>query len=720
MDPQRRLRSWTPMALAMALLGLFSAHVAHAAWPDSYPGRVAAVDAMRRDMVYPGFIYDAGQIEALYDNACTLKSSSACNWKKWQGEAGGDLTLAGQAFAGACPRDPLGCVVLGWVKTRDETGRLGSKGKDPAGGARAFEQGCKEKAYAPACTELGHLYQEGIGVGVDLERSRKLLAEGCTAKDPWGCYLLGRVYEEGRGVTADLPTAMDYYEKACGDDVPHACVQLGTLVENGKVGVASPQRAAKLYGDSCKAHFAGGCTELARLYVEGNVVARSTSVAMGLFKTACDGGDIRACYELAVLYEKDEGMGGKSAEAVKVYQQACQTGLGGACARLGMMYLEGRGVAKDQQRGIDMVTRACEKGDPTSCDVMGTLYESGKGAPMNLTRAVKMYSQACDTGGAAGCYHLALLYEDGKGVDKNPSRALGLYRKSCERGDSQSCATLAHRYLNGAGVMKDMGKAAELFDLGCKGGDANACASLGAMLEQGKGIDADPARALKLFEQSCRAESGAGCFEVGRHHEAGDLVPVDFSKALNFYDRGCDLGFDKACQARVPVTFQARFEGIVNTAFESPVCQVWSYDPQDPERNVLLAEGNGRNVDVNVGPHNGKAKTFTHSGNTFETGAELVGYSSWKSDSESDLFIQHYEVWSEKMGAVDRFPGDGSFSRDRKGKTAIVYSRDDGSIRRDGADRCSFVDGYPELAADQCSEIQALLIAQELTVCKGE
>jgi TPR repeat protein len=720
------VRNWWLAAttLAGAVIAGSVAHEAAAAWPDGYPGRVAAVDAIRHDMAMPGIIYDPQDIKARYEDACKKKSSSACNWTKWQGANGGDLKLAREHYAGKCPSDPLACVVLGYTESRDDKGNLVFD--NPAKGAKAldyFTKACKEKAYAPGCTGEGELYLNGIGTDVDLERARKLVDEGCKAEDPWGCYLLGTMYENGQGGPADFGKAAELYKSACSSKIPHACVQLGTLTEDGRAGTRNPEAAAKVYGEACEGKFTGGCYQLGRLYAEGRVVQRSPSIALGMYKTACDGGDFLGCYGLATFYESGEAGEGDIKDAAKIYDEACSKGYAKACTRTGEMYIKGRGLNKDVEMGVKLIQKGCSGADPGGCDTLGALYENGNGLDMNLTKAAELYKMACERGEGKGCYHLGNLYEVGKGVSQSATESQTLFQAACDKGHGKSCGRLARRYLTGDGVEKNMARAAELLGKGCAGQDGDSCGKLAGMYQSGKGVSADPAKALQLYTDACDFDNGQACFELAEMYAKGSNgVAIDFKKAAKGYSRGCSLKFDKACEAGKSVVFQARFEEVIAVAWESNICQVWSLDPEAPEKTKLVATVRKEAFEIQDGPLAGNTVTLARDPNEFKTDKKVVGFSKWRfNNGKKDLTFRHYEVWDPEEEPIDTFPGDMSYSDDRLGDTKLLLSREEETIRRSAPNtKCSFAGGYPVITVDHCSEIQALAAAQLVTSCKGE
>lgn len=713
------------MALAAAFVGVVATQqVAEAAWPDGYPGRVKAMDAIRYDVAYPGIVYDAAQVKARYEDACKNKSSSACNWTKWQGAQGGELAKIKSFYAGKCPQDPLACVALGYVENRDEKGNiiLGEGGK-PAKANEYFETACEKKAYAPACSSLGEAYLYGSGVAVDYARALKLVDEGCKAEDPWGCYLQGTLLESGKGGSVDNGRAVELYTTACNAKIPHACVALGTMIEDGRAGSRDLNKAAKTYGDACDGNYMGGCYQVGRMYDEGKTGTRNTTIASQMFKKSCDGGDILGCFGLATYYENGTVPDGDVEDAVKIYDEACQRGHTKACSKLGELYIRGKGVNKDVPMGVGFIQKACDANDLAGCGILGQLYESGNGVEMNIAKASELYKNACDRGDGKSCGQLANFYEVGKGVDQNAGRALELYEKACTSGHGKSCGKLANRYMTGDGVDKNMAKASELLDKGCTGGDGASCAKLGGLYNSGKGVKADPARAIALFESACDYDNGQGCFDFAEAYAKGtNGMPVDFKKAGKGYSRGCELKFEKACSAGGSIVFQSRMEEVLSTAFESTMCQVWSQDREDPEKTKQVVLVNKKSFEVMDGPLKGNTVNLAQDPTEYKTvGKKQQGLSKWRfNNGKKEVTFKHIEEWDSENEPIDSFPGDSSYSEDRVGGIRLVYSREEQVVKRAAPNpKCAFP-GYLVLTTEHCSEVQALIAAQLISECKGE
>ncbi len=711
--------SWS--MFMMALLGLvLGGRAAWAAWPDGYEGRVRNLDALRYDMAYPGVGFDAGRIQSLYEDACRLKSSSACDWKQWQGAEGGDLQKAAAFFESRCPGEPQSCVVMGWALSRDTYGNLDPKSATLKKAYGYFETACKKKGYAAGCSAMAEMHLYGIGVAADYALARKLADEGCKAQDPYGCYLVGVIIEKGRGTKADPAKAAQQYAAACKKDVPNACVDWARLLENGQAGKPDPKKAAELYGEYCNRKVASGCAAMARLYMDGKGVPRNPTLAENLYKTACDQGDILGCFGLATLFEA--GKGGDAEDAAGIYEKACNIGHADACVRLGKLYLKGNGVPKDEKMGVGFVQRSCDEGSGEGCDVLGQLYESANGVPQDAAKAAGFYTKSCDGNEGRGCFHLAQLYKVGKGVTTSATKAAQLFQRACEVGHGKSCGLLGRNYQTGDGVEKSVPKAVEYYERGCAGGDGESCAKAGDLLRVGDGVAKDGEKAAYLLQSACSFEQGQACLVLAAMLEKGDGVPQDFKAAVRAYKDACDLKVEQACALGGKVVFAAGFQTVWERRFESQICQAFAVDPGD-DGTRLVADVRGDQFMLMDGPLKGQTVQPQHLGTDVQEGKVYVGTTQWQlPGKKAPLKVSQFERWNPEEDPIDAFPGDESYSPERVGTTTLIFSRGEENVRRSAENpKCKFGNkGFEVVAYENCSEVQALLAAQLLTACKGE
>ncbi len=707
----------------MLLVGLAaSVPMLMAAWPDTYQNRRLAIAAFQHDLLTPELLHDGDLVGARYQAACAEKFSIACQFEEWQGESGGDVEMVAAIFAKKCTGEPLACTVASWAMSRVD-GVISAEASNPTAAFRSFNKSCTKDLYAPACTGLGELYMAGVGTTADEAKGVAYIQEGCEGEDWWGCYQMGELYAAGRGVEPSAEQAFAYHEQACSEGVVMSCIRMAPAYENG-LGVAPDiSKAAELYGQGCSERHISSCYELGRLYADGEGVSGSPLVALGLYQTACDAGDLRGCYGIGTLYELGLGVDADAEIALGHYNDTCEVGFAPACTRLGWMYLGGKAVEKDRRLGLSYVNRGCRAGDLEGCVTMAEMFEDGRwGTDMNLTRAFDLYKQACDGSSGAGCHHLGRLYDEGKGVPVNQREALTWFRKSCESGYGESCGRLAEKFRIGEGVVKSSRESIRYLQIGCDSVYGPSCAALGRVYETGtQGLTQDLVQATALYERSCNLQDPTGCWRLGTFYERGVIVEQDFVAALAAYELACEEGIEEACSAAEPIAFRARFEQIIQTGFDSDICQVWTFDIDDPEKNRLMAEVRGDQITLLLGRSKTKTATISHLRNEFSEGSQRVAASYWAVDIEGrawDNEIEHHEVWDAESESVRAFPGDESFSRDPRGSASLLFSREEETVRRNQESRCKFDGGVTRLSTEQCSELQALVTANLLSTCR--
>ena len=710
------------------MLFMFSYFVqtADAAWPDSSEGRIYAVDLFRRDFQTPGNILVGEERDSSYQKACDLKYYPACNYKEWTNKDGlSDLKTAGKFFGSRCKSEALSCVVSGWAKGYVN----GKPSKVAANPSKAFSDltwGCTKKSYGPACAHLGELYMTGVGTQTDYKKAQSLFKEACKAKDQYGCFIEGDLYYNGFGVERDYSVAKAKYSKGCQLGYTQACVKLGTMYELGKGISLDYKKANELYGDACAKKDGDGCFNLARMHAGGLGVQSSAPIAFAMYSTLCSAGDQRGCLGMATLYEKGLGVSQNLDMAVSLYEGACGFGYAKACTNLGSLLLHTSDF-KDPVEGLEFVKKGCDLGDAKGCVELGVVYyegvagEIGQTIAKDIDKAKEVFVKTCDQKLGLGCYKLGMMYDTGEGFTANPKKALELYRNGCTYLDGSSCGMIGHRYLKGGGgVMKSSQEAVRHFELGCEYGDQRSCREMADFYYKGELVEKNLSAALEMYKQSCSLSSGRACYQAGMIIMDGIVGEPNFYEASKLLSKGCKMGVKDACTASEPIMFQARYEGIVQEAFKSNMCEVWTLDTVDPSKNKKVVLAKKGVFSVLEGAFEGKTFTATHKETNYkEEEIVRVAQSYWDVVSEGKkLNVEHHENWVFERVKVQDFPGDESFSRDPKGSESVYFSREKQTLRRNTSKRCQYVNGITTLTTEACSEVQALIASHLVTKCK--
>ena len=88
-----------------------------------------------------------------------------------------------------------------------------------------FESGCKGENMA-ACSYLGLMYSQGMGLRRDPSQAARLYLLGCDGGNMIGCHNLGYLHENGYGVEKDPEKAKQYYRMSCDGGNAIACQKL--------------------------------------------------------------------------------------------------------------------------------------------------------------------------------------------------------------------------------------------------------------------------------------------------------------------------------------------------------------------------------------------------------------------------------------------------------------------------------------------------------------
>ncbi|MEM8553344.1 MAG: hypothetical protein AAGF71_00825 [Pseudomonadota bacterium] len=221
---------------------------------------------------------------------------------------------------------------------------------------------------ASSCTNLGFLYERGLGVDQDYARAYELYEQGCDGGNAIGCTNLGVLYDEGHGVDQDYASAHELYEQGCDGGNALGCTNLGYLYRRSLGVEKDYARAHELYEQGCNGGNALGCTNLGVLYRDGLGVDQDYARARELYEQGCDAGDANGCTNLAYLYELGLGVDQDYARAHQLYEQGCDGEESIGCSNLSIMHRYGHGTAVKLDVALSYSDRACGLGHQRSCE----------------------------------------------------------------------------------------------------------------------------------------------------------------------------------------------------------------------------------------------------------------------------------------------------------------------------------------------------------------
>ncbi|MEY4576289.1 MAG: hypothetical protein RL701_992 [Pseudomonadota bacterium] len=169
--------------------------------------------------------------------------------------------------------------------------------------ARSYEEDC-EGGSEQACSYLGFMYDNALGVNQDIPRAVALSEHGCTAGIAYGCAYLGYLLQTGRGVTADPARAARLFRKACDGSDASGCLLLGIMYKTGGDVTADAEYAVQLFGRACELGESIACVSLGYMYANGEGVDRNETRAQELFRAACKRDDSIGCQASSQLSQR--------------------------------------------------------------------------------------------------------------------------------------------------------------------------------------------------------------------------------------------------------------------------------------------------------------------------------------------------------------------------------------------------------------------------------
>ncbi len=198
-----------------------------------------------------------------------------------------------------------------------------------------------EQGDAAACTLVGRIYDEGLGVNRDQVIAARWYAQGAKLGDVESAFALGVMMAEGRGVDKDHVAAGEMFERAAMKQHALANYNLALLFLSGVGKPENPYRAAQHLAFAAQKGVAAAQYDLATLYQKGHGVQPDAFEASRWLRRAAEQGMPEAEYDYAVVLLKGYGLNADMPRAIDYLKSAAGKGLAGAQNRLAHVYAEG-------------------------------------------------------------------------------------------------------------------------------------------------------------------------------------------------------------------------------------------------------------------------------------------------------------------------------------------------------------------------------------------
>lgn len=261
-----------------------------------------------------------------------------------------------------------------------------------------YEIGLAMEGDTEAMNGVATMFQDGIGVVVDLNKAFSWWKKSADAGDAEGLYMVGVYYATGDCVTENYEKAIDYFKRAADLENEDAIYWLGKCYMHGFGCKKDWKKALKLFKEAAEFGQAEAANEAGYLLTRGgNGIRKNEKEAFKWFMEAAKMDHpeairyvVRAYHEGFVEGDDDEleywldkGLDSNTPEsyllagmirydnkeyesAFDYYYVAKELGMFSACGILASMLIKGLGVEKDPETAHDILYDGVMAGDENS------------------------------------------------------------------------------------------------------------------------------------------------------------------------------------------------------------------------------------------------------------------------------------------------------------------------------------------------------------------
>ncbi|MET1411520.1 tetratricopeptide repeat protein [Roseibium sp. HPY-6] len=437
--------------------------------------------------------------------------------------------------------------------------------KDYARAADEYQKAIDAEGSARAKAYLGWLYQEGLGVGQDLEKSRALYEDAVAEGQPFALTELGfsLVYgSEGR--TPNVYRGRRLLEKAAADEYLAALLVLADMYDNGTGVARDSNEAFHLYQRAADLGDPDALASIGDYYMDGDQVDRDFAKARELYSRSLDAGNKEALLDLGYLYTETDWEEHDFKIAMEYFRKADEAGVENAATFLGIAHFHGEWAQENDRLARGYFERAAENGFYLAAKYLGYMEEEGLGGAKEKNEAVRHYELAAEGDELFAAQRLVTAFSDDGWMTPNRQNALRWRIRAGELGDPDAAYDAAEVLYNDPS-QKDLEHAAALYRVAANDGNLDASvkwarlqilgevegADYFAAIKELKSVaDAAPLSAIGPFSHLIR-DSGdnpvtpKGKAErelfLGIAYANGIIFPQDAEKAAAHLQRSADL-----------------------------------------------------------------------------------------------------------------------------------------------------------------------------------
>lgn len=403
---------------------------------------------------------------------------------------------------------------------------------------------------------IGHMYEDGLGVARNLSEAAKWWRRAAYAGHPPSQVKLGGLYAQGAGgLRKDTAEAAQLFRSAAERGYSSGQYLFGLMQYHGEGGLRKNlPEAAKWMRLAAEQNHVPAQRMLGLMHRDGEGVDRDMAEAEAWLNRAAELGDAQAKQALGTLPRRQSqapsGMQatvpvqltpaasdddifsralvaaqgrGEFAAALAAILPLAERGHRRAQEYLGEAYLIGRGTAPDPMRALAWNRRAAEQHSPVAQNALGNQYRQGDGVERDLVQAAGWYRRAAEQGWQYAQFNLGTLYRNGEGVSADLAEAARWFGMAAEQAHAGAQVELGNIHF--AGVPRHMGNLAA---------------------GQGIPIPKDYKRALDWYRKAAEQGYPAGQNNVGTMYEFGMGVRRDPAQAESWYRKAAEKGYERA------------------------------------------------------------------------------------------------------------------------------------------------------------------------------
>lgn len=379
-----------------------------------------------------------------------------------------------------------------------EQGKAAGEREEYAQALEFFEEAVNE-GFIPALTYLASMFEHGLGVEVDPQKSLELLFKAADLSDAEACNRLGYLHAVGKFLPKNLGAAVEYHKIAAKQGLANSQCDLGRHYAHGLGVQQNLAEAQRWYELAAEAGHNLAQHSLAGILLNFHNPHRDTARGMKWLEAAAAGGNVKAQYEVgslklgATFPELQDYKG-----AAHWLDLAANNGSLEAIYQIGNCFEHGVGVDQNYEAAAFNYFEACKNGNIEAAFALGTLFENGLGVDQDYKSALKFYGMAAEHFHASALFNLGRLHQFGWGVPADYEKAHLHFLAAAERGHVM-CQFLVGRALlwGTEGTKPDIKEGISWMRRAAEAGLSEAQAKLGFCYLAGQGVEHDHDEALR-------------------------------------------------------------------------------------------------------------------------------------------------------------------------------------------------------------------------------